>query len=130
LLTPYQFVDYTNKPLHEHFLENPPSPKFDIIFDAVALVDPALYKYSNAYMKPKSVFISTGPWPDLKSWGGPTGVSKLLSLGREILRPSFLGGVDAKWTSVHSAIKSLRPLTLGLQHGKRVSQATGSCKAA
>ncbi|KAG1754437.1 NAD(P)-binding protein [Suillus lakei] len=95
-----EFVDYTNKPLHEHFVENPPSPKFDIIFDAVALVDPAFYKYSNAYTKPKGVFISTGPWPDLKSWGGSTGVSKLLSLGCEILRPSFLGGVNAKWTMV------------------------------
>lgn len=100
-----EFVDYTKKPLHEHFVENPPSPKFDIIFDAVALVDPALYKYSNAYMKPKGVFISTGPWPNLKSWGGSTGVSKLLSLGCEILRPSFLGGVDAKWTMVGVAHK-------------------------
>jgi NADPH:quinone reductase-like Zn-dependent oxidoreductase len=95
-----EFVDYTNKPLHEHFMKNPPSPKFDITFDAVALVDPALYKHSNAYMKRKGVFISTGPLPDLKSWGGPTGISKLLSLGCEILRPSFLGGVDAKWTMV------------------------------
>jgi hypothetical protein len=114
LLIPHQFVDYTKKPLHEHFVENPPSPKFDIIFDAVALVDPALYKYSNAYMKPKGVFISTGPWPNLKSWGGSTGVSKLLSLSCEILRPSFLGGVDAKWTSVHSATKSLRAADIRL----------------
>lgn len=94
-------------------MENPPSPKFDIIFDAVALVDPALYKHSNTYMKPKGVFISTGPWPNLK-WGGSTGVSKLLSLGREILRPSFLGGVDAKWTLVHSATKSLRAADIKL----------------
>jgi hypothetical protein len=108
LLTPHQFLDYTKKPLHEQLVENPPSPKFDIIFDAIALVDPALYKYSNAYMKPKGVFISTGPWPDLKSWGGSAGVSNFLSLGYEILKPSFLCGVTAKWTSVHSATKSLR----------------------
>ncbi|KAG2157418.1 NAD(P)-binding protein [Suillus clintonianus] len=95
-----EFVDYTKKPLHEHFMENPPSPKFDIIFDAVGLTDTALYKSSNAYMKPKGVYISTGPWPDLKSWGGSTGVANLLSLGCEILRPSFLGGVNAKWTMV------------------------------
>ncbi|KAG1826965.1 NAD(P)-binding protein [Suillus subaureus] len=79
-----EFLDYTSKPLHEQLVENPPLPKFDIIFDAVALVDPALYKHSNAYMKPEGVFISTGPWPDLK-WGGSTGVSKLLSLGYEIM---------------------------------------------
>ncbi|KAJ8597885.1 NAD(P)-binding protein [Rhizopogon salebrosus TDB-379] len=95
-----EFVDYTARPLHEHFMANPPSPKFDIIFDAVALVDPALYKCSNAYMKPKGLYISTGPWPDLKSWGGSTGVSKFLSLGCEILKPSFLSGVNAKWTAV------------------------------
>ncbi|KAG2061671.1 NAD(P)-binding protein [Suillus hirtellus] len=95
-----EFLDYTNKPLHEHLVENPPSPKFDIIFDAVALVDPALYKHSNAYMKSRGIFISTGPWPDLKSWGGSAGVSKFLSLTCEILRPSFLGGVNAKWTIV------------------------------
>lgn len=94
-----EFLDYTSKPLHEQLVENPPLPKFDIIFDAVALVDPALYKYSNAYMKPEGVFISTGPWPDLK-WGGSTGVSKLLSLGYEILKPSYLCGVNAKWTMV------------------------------
>ncbi len=29
-----EFVDYTKRPLHEHFLENPPSPKFHLIFDA------------------------------------------------------------------------------------------------
>ncbi|KAG1756458.1 NAD(P)-binding protein [Suillus paluster] len=95
-----EFIDYTSKPLHEHFVDNPPSPKFDIVFDAVALVDPALYKYSNAYIKPKGVFISTGPWPDLKSWRGSTGIAKLISLGCEILRPSFLGGVNTKWTMV------------------------------
>lgn len=94
-----EFFDYTKKPLHKQLAENPPSPKFDIIFDAVALVDPALYKYSNAYMKPKGAFISTGPWPDLK-WGGSTGISKLLCLGCEIVWPSFLGGVNAKWSMV------------------------------
>jgi len=104
---PHQFVDYTIRPLHEHFMDNPPSPKFDIIFDAVALVDPALYKFSNAYMKPNSLFISTGPWPDLKSWGGSTGISKLLSLGCEILKPSFLSSVSAKWTSVYCVVKPL-----------------------
>jgi NADPH:quinone reductase-like Zn-dependent oxidoreductase len=98
-----EFLDYTKKPLHEQLVENPPSPKFDIIFDAIALVDPALYKYSNAYMKPKGVFISTGPWPDLKSWGGSAGVSNFLSLGYEILKPSFLCGVTAKWTMVSVA---------------------------
>lgn len=108
LLMSQQFVDYTVRPLHEHFMENPPSPKFDIIFDAVALVDPALYKHSNAYVKPTGLFISTGPWPDLKSWGGPTGVSNILSLGYEILKPSFFCGVNVKWTSVYSAAKPLR----------------------
>ncbi|KAG2158438.1 NAD(P)-binding protein [Suillus bovinus] len=95
-----EFLDYTKRPLHEHLVENPPSPKFDIIFDAVALVDPALYKHSNAYMKPKGIFISTGPWPDLKSWGGSTGVSNMFSLVGEIMKPSFLCGVNAKWTMV------------------------------
>jgi NADPH:quinone reductase-like Zn-dependent oxidoreductase len=108
-LMSHQFVDYTARPLHEHFMANPPSPKFDIIFDAVALVDPALYKCSNAYIKPKGLYISTGPWPDLKSWGGSNGVSKFLSLGCEILKPSFLSGVNAKWTSVHFYCDALTP---------------------
>ncbi|KAG1891335.1 chaperonin 10-like protein [Suillus subluteus] len=103
-----EFLDYTKKPLHEQLLENPPSPKFDIIFDAVALVDPALYKYSNAYMTPKGVFISTGPWPDLK-WGGSTG----------ILRPPFLCGVNAKWTMVSVTHKQQNLAKLARLDGRR-----------
>ena len=29
-----EFIDYTKQPLHEYLLKNPPSTKFDVIFDA------------------------------------------------------------------------------------------------
>ncbi|KAK0449774.1 uncharacterized protein EV420DRAFT_764194 [Desarmillaria tabescens] len=37
-----EFIDYTKQPLHEYLTQNPPSPKFHIIFDAVAVKDPIL----------------------------------------------------------------------------------------
>ncbi|EIW84972.1 NAD(P)-binding protein [Coniophora puteana RWD-64-598 SS2] len=84
-----EVVDYTKKPLAQHFTENPPSPKFDIIFDAVGLTDQSLYRESEAYLKPEGAFVSTGP-----VLGG------LPSMILQSIRPSWLGGTKRTWKLV------------------------------
>lgn len=84
-----EFIDYTKAPLHEYLAANPPSPKFHIILDAVALIDPSLYTYSPAYLAPNGIFISTGPMPK------NTSASELWKLARTIFAlstPTWLGG--------------------------------------
>ncbi|KAK0494655.1 hypothetical protein EDD18DRAFT_1310370 [Armillaria luteobubalina] len=51
-----EFIDYTKQPLHEYLAQNPPSPKFHIILDAVALKDPSLFTHSPAYLAPGGTF--------------------------------------------------------------------------
>ncbi|KAG6831298.1 hypothetical protein H0H92_011505 [Tricholoma furcatifolium] len=58
-----EFIDYTKTPLHEYLAANPPSPKFHVILDAVALTDISLYSNSPAYLAPNGIFLSTGPMP-------------------------------------------------------------------
>ncbi|KAG5651777.1 hypothetical protein H0H81_007416 [Sphagnurus paluster] len=84
-----EFIDYTKAPLYEYLAANPPSPKFHIILDAVALIDPSLYTYSPAYLAPNGIFISTGPMPK------NTSASELWKLARTIFAlstPMWLGG--------------------------------------
>ncbi|KAF8061553.1 hypothetical protein FPV67DRAFT_1704135 [Lyophyllum atratum] len=89
------FIDYTKQPLHEYLAANPPSPKFHIIFDAVALVDPSLYTHSPAYLAPNGIFISTGPMPK------NTSASELWKVVKTVfaafLTPTWLGGTPRKY---------------------------------
>ncbi|EIW79204.1 NAD(P)-binding protein [Coniophora puteana RWD-64-598 SS2] len=95
-----EFVDYTQVPLYQHLTSNPPAPKFDVIFDAVGLVDPSLYKHSESYLAPGGVYVSTGPTPDFTSWGGSSGMRNMLSTVLAIARPRWLGGVKRSWKLV------------------------------
>ena len=90
-----QFIDYTRIPLHQYLKENAPNPKYQVIYDAVALLDPSLYTFSKAYLAPNGVFITTGPMPH-----GFT-ISEIWNLLRTlgaICTPWWLGGVKAKYS--------------------------------
>ncbi|KAH7912134.1 NAD(P)-binding protein [Hygrophoropsis aurantiaca] len=114
-----EFIDYTTTPLHQYLTENPPSPKFHLIFDAAGLVDPSLYKHSEAYLAPGGTYISTGPTPSF-TWGGPRGLSNLLSTFREVMTPTWLWGTRRSWklvSLVHSQ-EDLKRLREMLAEGK------------
>lgn len=90
-----QFIDYTQISLHQYLEENAPNPKYQVIYDAVALLDPSLYTFSKAYLAPNGVFITTGPMPH-----GFT-ISEIWNLLRTlgaICTPWWLGGVKAKYS--------------------------------
>ncbi|EGN95474.1 hypothetical protein SERLA73DRAFT_186503 [Serpula lacrymans var. lacrymans S7.3] len=92
------FLDYTKAPIHKQLEDNPPSPKYHLIVDAVGLVNPSLYTHSEAYLAPGGVFVSTGPLPSF-SWKG---ISDIVSTINEVfLRPSWLGGTKRTWKLVN-----------------------------
>ncbi|KAJ8483180.1 hypothetical protein ONZ45_g14694 [Pleurotus djamor] len=82
-----EFIDYTKEPLHSYLTSNPPSPKFDAIIDAVALVDPSLYNSCPAYLAPAGVFVHLGPLPANMS-GKELG--NFLKLSVAMKRPAWL----------------------------------------
>ncbi|KAF5387131.1 hypothetical protein D9615_001846 [Tricholomella constricta] len=90
-----EFIDYTKTPLHEYLAANPPSPKFHIILDAVALIDPSLYTYSPAYLAPNGIFITTGPMP--KDTSGSELWKTVKTVFAAYLRPTWLGGTKRKY---------------------------------
>jgi len=92
ILTPPQpqFVDYTNKPIHEVLTENPPSPKFDILLEAVGIAYPSLYRLSENYLAPNGTYVSVGPTPD-----GLVEASSLL--WNAFIKPGWAGGVRRKF---------------------------------
>ncbi|KAF9466323.1 hypothetical protein BDZ94DRAFT_1306315 [Collybia nuda] len=89
-----EFIDYTKKPLHEYLTTNPPSPKYHLILDAVALIDSALYTHSPAYLAPNGLFLSTGPFPKNASsselWKGIKTITAVLT-------PRWLGGTNRRY---------------------------------
>ncbi|KAJ7675563.1 NAD(P)-binding protein [Mycena rosella] len=90
-----EFIDYTRAPLVEQFTKRAP-PKFDGIFDAVGLTDPALYLGCGAYLAPGGKYISAGGFPSTrKDFGGP-----LRQVVEGNFRPTWLGGVAAKYAIV------------------------------
>lgn len=91
---PVQIFDYTIAPLHLQLKNKPPSPKFDVFFECVGLPEPHLYSNSMAYLAPNGTFVSVGPQPN--SIG--TFVSVLYTIFEAKMRPTWLGGVPAKWT--------------------------------
>ncbi|ETW85496.1 quinone oxidoreductase 6 [Heterobasidion irregulare TC 32-1] len=90
-----EFVDYTKQDLATFFSQNPPSPKFNVILDAVGLADGSLYAKSEKYLAPGGVFVSVGPTPT-----GWSSTLQLLKLITDLVRPTWLGGVRRKWTMV------------------------------
>ncbi|KAG6919968.1 hypothetical protein DXG01_013317 [Tephrocybe rancida] len=90
-----EFIDYTTTPLHEYLAANPPTPKFHIILDAVALTDISLYANSPAYLAPNGIFISTGPMP--KNLSIPELWKIVTTVYTGYLKPGWLGGVKRRY---------------------------------
>ena len=88
-----QFVDYTKAPTYEQLENDPPSPKFHVILEAVGNTDVPLYTHSEVYLAPGGLFISAGPYPR-----GRGGLGQLFRLVWEANRPRVLGGVKRRWT--------------------------------
>lgn len=85
-------MDYTKGPVYDRLIENPPSPKFDIIFDTVGSVDPKLFSLSEAYLAPDGTFLSVGPQPE-----GSGKLGQLANFFWTVSRPTWVcGGVNRK----------------------------------
>ena len=88
-----QFIDYTKKPPYQVLEENPPTPKFHVILEAVGNIDLPLYTHSEAYLAPGGIFVSVMPQP--------SGVGEVPAFGRymweALLHPGWLGGTKRKW---------------------------------
>ncbi|KAH9915045.1 NAD-P-binding protein [Epithele typhae] len=95
--------DYAKAPLHEQLISAAKEAKekakegeeaegvYDVFFEAVGFMDPALFVHSAAYLAPKGVFVSVGPQgPGLPSF-----------LWNVMLKPGFLGGTKRKWKLVN-----------------------------
>lgn len=88
-----EFFDYTKAPLHEQLLNNPPTPKFHAILEAVGFGDPSLYSASEAYLAPDGIFISTGPQPD--------GLFSFFQVAWHFfLQPRWAGGINRTFSGV------------------------------
>lgn len=94
-LTGEQFYDYTKRPIHQTLIQNPPSPKFDVIFETVRHAYVPLFTYSEAYLAPNGVYISVGPTP-----GGVGGA--LSSIWNVFMHPKWAGGTKRRFEYVHS----------------------------
>ena len=70
--------------------ENPPSPKFDILLEAVGIAYPSLYRLSENYLAPNGTYVSVGPTPD-----GLVEASSLL--WNAFIKPGWAGGVRRKF---------------------------------
>lgn len=87
-----QFIDYKTAPVYQQLMDNPPSPKFHVVLEAVGVTDVPLYTNSEAYLAPGGLFISVGPWPH-----GVAEFGQLVHLLFQAVRPRFLGGVNRKF---------------------------------
>lgn len=93
------FIDYTQVDLPKYLAQHPPDPKFNVIFDAVGSVDPGLYTFSEAYLAPGGVFITTDPSPQKAS------ISQIWMLLKTItaaITPRWLGGIKREYRCVQS----------------------------
>ncbi|KAF8132159.1 hypothetical protein K438DRAFT_2031847 [Mycena galopus ATCC 62051] len=86
-----EFIDYTRAPLVEQLLKRT-SPKFNGIFDAVALQDPSMYLHCASYLLPGGIYVTAGGFPSSRS-----GMRQFVE---GFLRPSWLGGVPRKYKNV------------------------------
>ncbi|XP_006458527.1 hypothetical protein AGABI2DRAFT_190805 [Agaricus bisporus var. bisporus H97] len=101
------FIDYTQVDLPKYLAQHPPDPKFNVIFDAVGSVDPGLYTFSEAYLAPGGVFITTDPSPQKAS------ISQIWMLLKTItaaITPRWLGGIKREYRviSVKNDLKDLQ----------------------
>ncbi|KZV65702.1 NAD(P)-binding protein [Peniophora sp. CONT] len=90
-----EFIDYTKEDLATQLMNNPPSTKYHVFFECVALADASLYLKSKAYLALNGVFVSVGPQPV-----GLGDYAQLLRLFAGWLTPSWLGGLKSKWRFV------------------------------
>ena len=75
-----------------HLMRHPPAHKFDVVLECVGFVDQSLYLNSKSYLAPTGIFVSLGPMPH-----GISDVLKLARLAFELMRPKWLGGIQARW---------------------------------
>ncbi|KAF8913591.1 hypothetical protein CPB85DRAFT_1375611 [Mucidula mucida] len=110
-----EFIDYTKRPLHEYLSENPPSPKFHLILDAVGLLDPTLFTCSPAYLAPGGTFVTVGT---LLQGLHPfiLGVKTLFAM----IWSAWLGGVPRRHKTVYvqNNPTDLKQLQLLVKEGK------------
>jgi len=90
MLSQLQFVDYTKRPIHEVLSDSPPSPKFDILLEAVGLAYPLLYQRCEDYLMPDGTYVSVGPTPH-----GLAEASNLL--WNAFIKPGWAGGTRRKF---------------------------------
>ncbi|KAF8162897.1 hypothetical protein B0H34DRAFT_299328 [Crassisporium funariophilum] len=88
------FIDYTKVSLPEYLTKNAANIKYDYIFDAVGLIDPSLYTWSEAYLAPGGAFLTTGSQPKNLSLSEMWNTVK--SVGA-MFRPQILGGVRRRY---------------------------------
>ncbi|KAJ7458909.1 hypothetical protein FB451DRAFT_1507014, partial [Mycena latifolia] len=89
-----EFIDYTRAPLVEQLSKR--TSKFDAIFDAVGLTDPALYLNCARYLAPGGRYMSAGGFPSTRKDLGGT----LRQIVEGNFRPTWLGGPAPKFTIV------------------------------
>lgn len=93
-----EFIDYTKigMPLHRYLVQNPPSTKYNLVLEAVGVLDPSLYTSSRPYLAPNGAYISVGPAPkfDMKSLGH---LLRLLSI---FIFPSFITRIKPRFSVV------------------------------
>jgi len=86
-----EVIDYTVSPPEERFVKHPPSPQFDVVFDAVS-TGTKLFTHCESYLKPGGIFISTGPAAGAElSWSKAPILAA--GLAQTYLQPSWLGGI-------------------------------------
>ena len=90
-----KFIDYTTVPLQKYLLEHLPTTKYHVIFDAVGLSDPCLFTYSEKYLAPDGIFISSGPIPKTISMAEAWNVARTLCA---MFVPAWLGGVKRRYS--------------------------------
>ncbi|KAF8507264.1 hypothetical protein JB92DRAFT_2735765 [Gautieria morchelliformis] len=78
-----EVIDYKLTPVAEHFVKNPPSPKFHAVFDAIGSTE--LFTSSPAYLDGNGIFASVGA-----SGGGVANL--LVGLFKTMIWPAWLGG--------------------------------------
>ncbi|EIW64614.1 NAD-P-binding protein [Trametes versicolor FP-101664 SS1] len=108
-----EFFDYTKAPLHEQLVAANVTPKYDVFYETVGILDPALFVHSPAYLGPKGIFLSVGPQG--------SGIGNIASFAWNVLlRPSFLGGVKRKWklVAVKPVAEDLKGFAKLVEEGK------------
>ena len=113
-----EFIDYTKigMPIHEYLVKNPPPARYNVILEAVGILDPSLYTFSQPYLAPNGSYFSVGPKPkmDKKSlWD-------LLRL-TSIFLPSFVTGFKPRFSVIVTNSeqgRKLRSISQWLAQGK------------